>query len=612
MTDIQATPNKFTTITYVTKDGEKCTATKNNGVVTVQGDKNGVRQVPVEQFMQEFVENMPKVDLARTPNKDTVQFKGSEEKTLDNNAEKPNHNVRNWAIGIGSGVAALIGLGVAGRKGHLGQGIQKFLGGAEKDAGKLGDDIVSGRKFDISDEEIEQLVRELSNETDPIVESAIVTSGTKAEEAVATTVTKTEEAATGVVKPTETPKPVETKPTEAPKPIETTQKPAEAKPTEAKPAETETIINSRPKSPIPESEMFELPKDLECDPMQVLGGKYLSAVHTKTESLVTVCADNGITRTYVLTPDKKAITRVDEFASGELRPFRQITFQDGKPRSIKDLTVEGDRIRFLPKEKPAQPKTAEASKPAEVKETPAPKPNETVDAKKEEIARRKQIDDDLARQQEEAQKEADRLRREQEEMINNDIINAAVVADLMSGAGKKAAEKAGETASTTTDKLVEQLAKEIDKAAETTVKADIPKAGTVVEEVLPSASKVETTVAESTIESGEKVADDFWEGIQPKEYQPQEDWLNRGISQEADSFHPTEIAETPKTSYFDEVAEYETPRTSLFDDTVDEFGMPKFDSYSDDLASLDSSIDDIGSSTFDDFSSGFDDGFDFM
>ena len=44
-----------------------------------------------------------------------------------NNSRK----VRNWSIGLGS-AAVLIGLGVAGRKGKLGKGIQKMLGGLKE------------------------------------------------------------------------------------------------------------------------------------------------------------------------------------------------------------------------------------------------------------------------------------------------------------------------------------------------------------------------------------------------------------------------------------------------------------------------------------------------
>ena len=44
----------FTAFTYKTTDGETITATKNNGIVTLNGDKKGVRQMPLEDFKKEF------------------------------------------------------------------------------------------------------------------------------------------------------------------------------------------------------------------------------------------------------------------------------------------------------------------------------------------------------------------------------------------------------------------------------------------------------------------------------------------------------------------------------------------------------------------------------
>ena len=70
--------NSFTTIKYVTSDGEKCSATKNNGIVTIQGDKNGVRQVPYDKFMQDFLADQEKVNLERSPSRDTVSFSGTD------------------------------------------------------------------------------------------------------------------------------------------------------------------------------------------------------------------------------------------------------------------------------------------------------------------------------------------------------------------------------------------------------------------------------------------------------------------------------------------------------------------------------------------------------
>jgi len=56
-----------------------------------------------------------------------------EKKEVDakENIKSQNNKVRNWSVGIGS-VAALIILGVAGRKGAFGKNIQKALGGGKK------------------------------------------------------------------------------------------------------------------------------------------------------------------------------------------------------------------------------------------------------------------------------------------------------------------------------------------------------------------------------------------------------------------------------------------------------------------------------------------------
>lgn len=81
------------------------------------------------------------------PNQQTQSVKGIENKQVDapqppteNEVTKPEYTVRNWSIGLGA-AATLISLGVAGRKGYLGDGLQKFLGGAEKEASHVVDDI---------------------------------------------------------------------------------------------------------------------------------------------------------------------------------------------------------------------------------------------------------------------------------------------------------------------------------------------------------------------------------------------------------------------------------------------------------------------------------------
>lgn len=85
---IQGNLPKFTTIKYVTKDGENCQATKNNGVVTVVGDKNGVRQLPQDEFMKEFIQTLPKVNLEKTPKADTVAFSGQGEEIAEEDNKK--------------------------------------------------------------------------------------------------------------------------------------------------------------------------------------------------------------------------------------------------------------------------------------------------------------------------------------------------------------------------------------------------------------------------------------------------------------------------------------------------------------------------------------------
>lgn len=97
----------FTTVKYVTKDGENCTATKNNGVVTVVGDKNGVRQMPLNDFMADFVQNLPKVNLENSPKQDTVSFSGKEKVAQDEG--KSSKAALGWLAALG---VTVIGAGV--------------------------------------------------------------------------------------------------------------------------------------------------------------------------------------------------------------------------------------------------------------------------------------------------------------------------------------------------------------------------------------------------------------------------------------------------------------------------------------------------------------------
>ena len=108
----------FTTINYVTKDGEHCIAAKNNGVVTVVSDKNGIRQLPLDKFMKEFIENLPKKRLENTPSRDTVTFSGNEETTAQKTTteqpqakenNRPSKTLKTWLAIAG---AVLIAAGI--------------------------------------------------------------------------------------------------------------------------------------------------------------------------------------------------------------------------------------------------------------------------------------------------------------------------------------------------------------------------------------------------------------------------------------------------------------------------------------------------------------------
>lgn len=79
----------FTTVKYTTKDGENISATKKDGIVTLNGDKNGVRQMPVDEFMKnELPNNVKDLKLEKTPDKDTVEIsKPAEDSAKTDKAE---------------------------------------------------------------------------------------------------------------------------------------------------------------------------------------------------------------------------------------------------------------------------------------------------------------------------------------------------------------------------------------------------------------------------------------------------------------------------------------------------------------------------------------------
>ncbi len=83
----KAAPKQFTTVQYNTKDGETITATKKDGVVTLVGDKSGVRKMPIEDFKKELVANVP--HLEKTPAKDTVEISKDPTEVQDKDAKTP-------------------------------------------------------------------------------------------------------------------------------------------------------------------------------------------------------------------------------------------------------------------------------------------------------------------------------------------------------------------------------------------------------------------------------------------------------------------------------------------------------------------------------------------
>ena len=91
----QTAPQAFTTIKYTTKDGEHISATKNNGVVTLVGDKNGTRQMPLEDFKKELMTNLANIQLEKAPEKDTVELSKTapKEEAKATDKKEPEKNV---------------------------------------------------------------------------------------------------------------------------------------------------------------------------------------------------------------------------------------------------------------------------------------------------------------------------------------------------------------------------------------------------------------------------------------------------------------------------------------------------------------------------------------
>lgn len=64
---------QFSTINYV-KDGEKLSATKKDGIVTIVNEKKETRQMPVDDFLKLELPNAKDIKLEKSPEKDVVEI----------------------------------------------------------------------------------------------------------------------------------------------------------------------------------------------------------------------------------------------------------------------------------------------------------------------------------------------------------------------------------------------------------------------------------------------------------------------------------------------------------------------------------------------------------
>lgn len=218
---IQGNLPQFTTIKYVTKDGENCQATKNNGVVTVVGDKNGVRQLPQDEFMKEFIQTLPKVNLEKTPKADTVAFSGQGEEIAEEDNKK----------GTSKGMLATVAvLGTA----LIGAGIWLLSKG--KTGAKIGEAV--GQAADAIKPAAEK-AETVARETAEAVGNSVKEVTTKAQETIKPVVEKAE----AVVKETAE------KVTEKAKPVVETAEEKVGKKTSAPKSEAKPKGDKKPSTP---------------------------------------------------------------------------------------------------------------------------------------------------------------------------------------------------------------------------------------------------------------------------------------------------------------------------------------------------------------------------
>ena len=412
MVEIQQVQQKpFTTIQFVTKDGEKCTATKNNGIVTVTGDKNGVRQVPFDQFMKELVETLPKnVDLERTPNKDKVQFSGNENtqtppaQTLqeEQSVEETNKKLNKKYLGIAAVALALVSTGIY----FLGKG--KWWSKAAKEVEKKGQELAD----DITESAKEGL------------KGGKVKAGESTEKTTDEVVTQSEEHISKQNTPHIT-------------------------------AEKNLFVA---KSPIPKEEIFQIPKDLETDVEKVVknGIEVARGFDTVKKGVDTVTytihTSYGYRAYRVHETNGKPIKIQDVLDYGkDTRPFRTFEFKNGQVHSITDHTSDGTHKKFFEvnKKNTAKPKDTKNTENSQQRLRQQQEEQLRLQRQQEEERLQAQRQKEELKRIQEEQEAAERLRlaeeeerRRVQEAADNDIINAAVISDMMSSAGKKGAQTA--------------------------------------------------------------------------------------------------------------------------------------------------------------------------
>lgn len=90
----QATMPKFTTINYTDKNGKALAATKQGNTVTIVNTKDpkDVKQMELQDFLQNELPKMKNISLEKVPAKDTVEIGKKATDAAPADAPKPKNN----------------------------------------------------------------------------------------------------------------------------------------------------------------------------------------------------------------------------------------------------------------------------------------------------------------------------------------------------------------------------------------------------------------------------------------------------------------------------------------------------------------------------------------